>query len=48
MLAPPSTPLGRVEDTVVIRIHPVELRRCPPGSALLGTLDVLLFGETSG
>jgi len=48
MLAPPSTPLGRVEDTVVIGIHPVKLRRRPPRGALLGALDVLLFREATG
>ena len=48
MLAPPGSPFGRVQDTVVVRIHPVELRCCPPRRALLGTLDVLLFGKTGG
>ncbi|MBV8131862.1 MAG: hypothetical protein JO282_05045 [Alphaproteobacteria bacterium] len=45
MLVPPSAHLGRFEDTVMIHIHPVELRRRPPRRALLGTLDVLLSGE---
>jgi hypothetical protein len=44
MLAAPSLHLARFEDTVMVRIHPVELRRCPPRRALLGALDVLLFG----
>jgi len=48
MLAAPSTPLGRLQHTVLIGIHPVELRCCPPRRALLGALDVLLFGETTG
>jgi hypothetical protein len=48
MLASPSTPLGRFEDTVVVRVHPLELAGCPPRRALLGTLDVLLSREVAG
>lgn len=48
MLASPSPALARLEDTVVVGIHPVELRCCPPRRALLGTLDVLLFGKAGG
>jgi hypothetical protein len=48
MLAPPGSPLGQVQDTVVVRIHPVELRCCPPRRALLGALNVLLFGKAGG
>lgn len=48
MLAPPRLHLGRFEDTVVIGVHPVELRSRPTRRALLGTLDELLPGEAAG
>jgi hypothetical protein len=48
MLASPSTPLGRFEDTVVVRVHPLKLGSRPPRRALLGTLDVLLSREVAG
>jgi hypothetical protein len=48
MLVSPSLPFGRFEDTVMICIHPLELRRRPPCRSLLGTLDVLLSGEVAG
>jgi hypothetical protein len=48
MLASPSTPLGRFEDTVVVRVHPLELGCRPPCRSLLGTLDILLSGEVAG
>jgi len=48
MLASPSPPLGRVQDAVVVRIHPVELRTRSPRRALLGALDVLLSSEAAG
>jgi len=45
MLASPGADLDGLEDTVVVEIHRVELRRRPPPGALLGALDVLLSGE---
>jgi hypothetical protein len=47
MLASPSTPLSRFEDTVVVHVHPLELGSCPPSRSLLGTLDVLLSGQVA-
>jgi hypothetical protein len=48
MLASPSPPLGRFEDTVVVDVHPLELGSRPPCRSLLGTLDELLSGEVAG
>jgi hypothetical protein len=48
VLAAPSAPLGRFEDTVVVDVHPVELGGRPPRRSLLRTLDVLLSREVAG
>jgi hypothetical protein len=48
MLASPGLPFGRIEDTVVICVHPLELGGRPSCRSLLGTLDVLLSGEVAG
>jgi hypothetical protein len=48
VLASPSTPLGRFEDTVVVRVHPLKLGSRPLRRALLGTLNVLLSREVAG
>jgi len=48
VLAAPGSPLGRIDDTVVVGIHPIELRGGPPGGSLLGAMNVLLAGESAG
>jgi hypothetical protein len=48
MLGTPCADLGRLQDAVVVRIHPVELRSRPPRRALFGALDILLSSEAAG
>jgi hypothetical protein len=47
VLVSPSLPFGRIEDTVVVRVHLLELRGRPPRRTLFSTLDVLLTGEAA-
>jgi hypothetical protein len=47
VLASPGPPLRRIDDTVVVGVHPVELRGRPPGGSLLGSMDILLAGEAT-
>src|SRR6267378_3928355 len=48
VLAAPGPPLGRIDDAVVVGIHPIELRGRSPGGSLLGAMDVLLPSEAAG
>jgi hypothetical protein len=48
MMTSPRLPLGWIEDAVVVRIHPVELRRRAPRRPLFGTMDILLLSQGTG
>jgi hypothetical protein len=48
VLATPGPPLGRIDDAVVVGIHPIELRGRSPGGSFLGAMNVLLAGEGAG
>jgi len=48
VLASPGSPLGWIDDTVVVGVHSIELRRRPPGGSFLGAMDVLLASEATG
>jgi len=48
VLASPGSPLGRIDDTVVVGVHSIELRGRPPGGSFLGAMNVLLASEATG
>ncbi|HXO92057.1 MAG TPA: hypothetical protein VN849_14825 [Stellaceae bacterium] len=48
MLASPGSPLGRIDDTVVVGVHSIELRGRPPGGSFLGAMNILLASEATG
>jgi hypothetical protein len=48
VLASPSPPLGRIENTVVVGVHPIELRSRSLCGSFLGAMDVLLASEAAG
>jgi hypothetical protein len=47
MLAAPGPPLGRIDDTIVVGVHSIELRCGALRRSILGTMDILLAGEAT-